>query len=333
MLEDLDEWDSLVGVLLEELVDQVLVLLRDLRFELNRLTSLVPCDRLLIPSERCIAVDQLVEQDAKRPDVQLVVVLPMVDHLRCHVLECATEGVALALVELAIVVHVHLTFTRPAKVADLQHVVLVHEQVFWLQISMDEAVLVEEVDASDRLDEEIKCGLLAEALLLPDQGEQVALSHVLHDQVNVLVVLQVRIHSHDVYVLQFLMNLDLSPESLLHFGSFDHSLVKFFNSHFYTARLMQSELNLSVRAFAQGDALELELVKLHIGQHLLIRVGLAGHAQLACLDEWSRLLDTLDLSRVERGHDAASGGVLAPGALILMTHLPILVQTVMRAID
>ena len=333
MLEDLDERDSRVGVLLEELVDQVLVLLRDLRFELNRLTSLVPGDRLLIPSERCIAVDQLVEQDAERPDVQLVVVLPMVDHLRCHVLECATEGVALAFVELAIVVHVHLAFTRPAKVADLQHVVLVHEQVFWLQVSMDEAVLVEEVDASDRLDEEIKRGLLAEALLLPNQGEQVALGHVLHDQVNVLVVLQVRIHSHDVDVLQFLMNLDLSPEGLLHFRSFDHSLVKFFNSHFYTARLMQSELNLPVGAFAQRDALELELVKLHIGQHLLIRVGLAGHAQLACLDEWSRLLDTLDLSRVERGHDAASGGVLAPGALILMTHLPILVQTVMRAID
>ena len=92
----------------------------------------------------------------------------MVDHLGCHVLECTTEGVALAFIELAIVVHVHLTFARPAKVADLKYVVLVHEQIFRLQISMNEAVLVEEVDASDRLDEEIKCGLLAEALLLTD---------------------------------------------------------------------------------------------------------------------------------------------------------------------
>ena len=66
---------------------------------------------------------------------------------------------------------------------------------------MNEAVLVEEVDASDRLDEEIKCGLLAEAFLLPDQSEQVALRHVLHDQVDVLVVLQVCIHSHDVHML------------------------------------------------------------------------------------------------------------------------------------
>ena len=50
---------------------------------------------------------QLVQKDTERPDVKLVVVLAMVDHLRRHILECAAESIALAFIQLPIVVHVH----------------------------------------------------------------------------------------------------------------------------------------------------------------------------------------------------------------------------------
>ena len=60
------------------------------------------------------------------------------------------------------------------------------------------------------------------------------------------------------------MNLDLSPQSLFHFRCFYHTLVQFFNSHFNATGPVKCELYLPVRALAQGDAFELELVQLHV---------------------------------------------------------------------
>ena len=51
---------------------------------------------------------------------------------------------------------------------------------------MDEAVLMEEVDSSDCLDEEVEGGFLSEAALFFDQHKQVTLGYILHDQVNVI---------------------------------------------------------------------------------------------------------------------------------------------------
>ena len=86
VLEHLDQRDSLISVLLEELVDEVFVLLGYLRLERDRLTCLIPGNCLLVSSEGCISVNELVEQDSKRPYIELVIVLPMVDHLGRHVL-------------------------------------------------------------------------------------------------------------------------------------------------------------------------------------------------------------------------------------------------------
>ena len=69
MLEHVNQFDSLVGVFLEELVDQVLVLLRNLRLESDPLTHLVTSDRLLITSKRSISVNKLVEQDSEGPNI------------------------------------------------------------------------------------------------------------------------------------------------------------------------------------------------------------------------------------------------------------------------
>ena len=129
------------------------------------------------------------------------------------------------------------------------------------------------------------------------------------------------------------MDLNLAPQRLLHLWCFNHSLVKFFNGHFNATRLVQSQLDLSVGAFAQTDTFELQFFKLHTGQHLFVLVSLACDAQLARLDERGRLFDALDLSRVQSGHDAPSTGVCPARAFILMSHLPVLVEAVVRAVD
>ena len=46
---------------------------------------------------------------------------------------------------------------------------------------MYEAVLVEEIDASDSLNEEVEGRLFWKAIFFLDQNEEVALCHVLHD--------------------------------------------------------------------------------------------------------------------------------------------------------
>ena len=56
VLEHFDQRDSLVGLLFQELVHEVFVLLRDFRLKSYCLTSLVPGNRLLIPSKGCIPV-------------------------------------------------------------------------------------------------------------------------------------------------------------------------------------------------------------------------------------------------------------------------------------
>ena len=84
---------------------------------------------------------------------------------------------------------------------------------------------MKEIDARDGLNEEVERGLFSETALFLYQNEQVALSHVLHDEVDVLMVFEIRIHSHNVHMLKFLMNLDLTPESFLHFWCLNHSLI------------------------------------------------------------------------------------------------------------
>ena len=170
MLEHLNQVDSLVRVLLEELVDQVLILLRNLGLEGDLLTHLVTSDCLLVASEGSIAMDKLVEEDSKGPNIELMVMMTMIDHFGSHVLEGTAKSVALALVGVSIV-FLDLTLAGPPEITDLKHVVLVDEQVFRLQISVYETVLMKEVDAGHRLYEEVEGGLLGEAALFLNENE------------------------------------------------------------------------------------------------------------------------------------------------------------------
>ena len=86
MLEHLNQVDSLVGVFLEEFIDQVLVLLGNLGLKSDLLTHLVSCDCLLIASKGSISMHKLVEEDSEGPNIKLVVMLTMIDHFGSHVL-------------------------------------------------------------------------------------------------------------------------------------------------------------------------------------------------------------------------------------------------------
>jgi len=125
VLEYLNQRDSLVWVFLEKLVDQIFILLGNLALEGDLRTGLVAGNGLLVPAEGSVSVDKLVKQDSEGPDVQLVIMLPVVYHFRSHVLESTAKSVSLPLERLALRVRIHLTLARPAEVANLEHVVFI----------------------------------------------------------------------------------------------------------------------------------------------------------------------------------------------------------------
>ena len=86
MLEYLDQWNPLIRLLFQELVDEVFIFLRYLRFEVDLRPSLIACDGLLVASKRSISMDKLVQENAECPHVKLMVVVSVVYHLRCHIL-------------------------------------------------------------------------------------------------------------------------------------------------------------------------------------------------------------------------------------------------------
>ena len=235
-----------------------------------------------------------------------MVVLPVINHFRRHILQCPAKSVPLTLVHLTVIVLVKLTLTGPPKVANFQHVVLVDEQVFRFEVTMDKPVLVQEVDACNGLNEEVKSSFFREATLFLNEHKQVALCHVLHHQVNVLRVLQVCIHAHNVDMLELLVDFNFTSEGFLHLGCFDHALVKFLNGHFHSGGLVHGQLDLTVRSFPQRPCLKLKLSQSHVRQGCLISIGLSCDAQLASLDEGRGLLNATHFCRVELVYDFAT---------------------------
>jgi len=157
--------------------------------------------------------------------------MAMVDHLRRHVLKSAAKGVSLPLIHVAIGIHVDLTFTSPAKIANLQHVILIYQQVFWLQIPMYETVLVEKVDSCHSLYEKVKCCFFSETTLFLDQNKEITLRDVFHDKVDILLIFQICIHAHNIDMLEFFVNLNFAAQRLLHLWGLDHALVQLLDSY------------------------------------------------------------------------------------------------------
>jgi len=201
MLEYLNQRDSLVWVFFEKLVDEVFVFLRDLAFESNLRTSLVSSNSFLISAVGCVSMDELVKQNSECPNVKLVVVPSVIYHFWSHVFESSAKSVPLPLELLTVLIGINFTFTCPAEVAYFENVVFINQEILRLKISVNETVLVQKVYASDCLNEEVKGCLFTEAALFLDQDKEVAFCNILHNEIDVLVVLQISIHAHDVHML------------------------------------------------------------------------------------------------------------------------------------
>mmetsp|Transcript_100481 Transcript_100481/g.259520 ORF Transcript_100481/g.259520 Transcript_100481/m.259520 type:complete len:251 (-) Transcript_100481:232-984(-) len=151
--------------------------------------------------ERWATDHHLVEQHAAAPDVQRVVVALALDHLRRQVVERPAEGGAR-----------HAREGAPAEVRNLQDVVVVDEEVLWLEVSVDDGLAVQVLQPAGNLREVVARHALWEAAALtgPEELVQLTLGAVLQQQVDRLGVLEVPIQPEDVLVLQVALHLNLA---------------------------------------------------------------------------------------------------------------------------
>jgi len=126
-------------------------------------------------------VDKLIEQDSERPDIKSVVVSLVLNHFWSHVLQSSTKCISLLTV-----IRLH----APTKVADLDNIPLLDQNILWLDIPMYQPLLVEVINTRTHLDEEIEGGVLREVPLVPDQVEQVASARILESEVDCILVLE-----------------------------------------------------------------------------------------------------------------------------------------------
>mmetsp|Transcript_30608 Transcript_30608/g.90784 ORF Transcript_30608/g.90784 Transcript_30608/m.90784 type:complete len:313 (-) Transcript_30608:916-1854(-) len=170
----------------------------------------------LVVVERWEADQQLVRQHAYRPGVNCQSVLQAglllvfvrlvlewaVEHLWCHVLERpgARHRTLLAQVDCQ------------AKVAQLELHRPREEHVFWLDISVHDAVCVEVLeDAQERVQHQLDCRFLRQLPAIPvQQHEQVARLCKFLDQHHLVALLERREQRDDVFMLQRGMELDLA---------------------------------------------------------------------------------------------------------------------------
>ena len=96
---------------------------------------------------------------------------------------------------------------------------------------------------------------------------------------------------------------------------------------------MNGQLDLAVGALAKCFVLEDKLVKSHVCKGGLVGISLASDTQLASLHKWCRFLNAAHLGWVESAHNLTAECVFAAWALVLMPQLPVLIQTVMRAVN
>lgn len=122
------------------------------------------------------------------------------------------------------------------EVHQLDIIVVVEKDVLWLEVSMHNADLVDVLDTRDYLLVVLAGLIFLEALGLPDLLEELVPATVLHDQEEVLIVLNdlYRVERDGSYVKELdyvrvtklLKNLDLAVDSLEIRRVLDHRLVK-----------------------------------------------------------------------------------------------------------
>jgi hypothetical protein len=133
------------------------------------------------------ADDHFVGQDAESPPVDGEAVTLLIEDLGSQVLGSAAEGVGLGVV---------LEDLGEAEVSETDVAVFVHEDVLWLQVSVDDVLLVQMPDGQSHLGRVELGSVLVKPRAISQMHKQLTSPHEPHHKEYLLVRLEHVVHSH-----------------------------------------------------------------------------------------------------------------------------------------
>lgn len=158
--------------------------------------------------ERWLADDECVDNDAKRPDIDLVgVAYAALEHLGRDVVGCAADG--------ALLLSLEVELGCQTKVTQLDHHFVVDEEVAELDVTVDDAVRVEEPQCTDHLAGVTLDLELVQALAPLQQLVETLVLAELEQNVDALAVLEKVLKLRNVLMLDRAVDFDLAHQLLL----------------------------------------------------------------------------------------------------------------------
>jgi len=103
-----------------------------------------------------------------------------------------------------------VALNAPSKITNFNYVSVFDENVFGLDVSMNEALFMHVVNTRAHLNKEVKCSVLAEELLLTDEIEEIAFAGVFEGKINSLFIFKRRIKSANILVIKLFLDSNLT---------------------------------------------------------------------------------------------------------------------------
>ena len=138
-----------------------------------------------------------------------------------------------------------------AEIDDLDVIVVVHEQVFWLQISVTDAQLVEILDARDYLMQESGSLLFSQTFPVDNVFKELSSSSIFHHQVEFSLCLDNLVKLHNMWMTDYLQNVNFSCYSFHITNISNLVLLKYLDSYFFSSEYMSAHLYFTERPLSK----------------------------------------------------------------------------------
>ena len=137
-------------------------------------------------------MNQLIEQNAQRPDIKRVIMGFVLNHFWSHVFQGSAECIPLLVV---------VCLNAPSKITNFDYIALLDQNIFRFYVPVDETLFVHEVNTRADLNKKIKGCIFSKVLFLSDEIEEIALACILQGEVDCTLILEACVQSANVFVI------------------------------------------------------------------------------------------------------------------------------------
>jgi hypothetical protein len=188
-----------------------------------------------------VADEELVAQNAERPNVHCFVVGLALNHLGGEVVERATEGVALG----------GRGVDGPAEVGDLDLALAIDEEVLRLDVTVDDVLLVAVVERRGEGSDVVRSSLLREALKALKVFVKLSSRGEFEDEIDSALIVEITIKAKNIVVTKVRLDLDFSTKLVLNAGLSELRLEQNFESNNVVTLLLPGQIDVSKFSAAQ----------------------------------------------------------------------------------